>query len=171
MSLSFRRRPVRRALADRRGIIQITATAVLWGTGGVVVRLLHDRSALDASSIAFYRLAVAAAILLLSGVGRVRQLWTALRSAPRRLVTIGIGLALYQWLYFAAVTDVGVSVATMISIGLAPLIISMTEAIRRRRLPSPIVAMTVMGATAGLALVSLGAAHDHGANPRPLVGR
>lgn len=50
------------------GLVQITVTAVLWGTTGVVVQVLHDRG-LSPVSLAFYRLAVGAVVLLAVATG------------------------------------------------------------------------------------------------------
>lgn len=165
---SLRRRS-RRVIGDRLGLVQITCTAVLWGTGGIIVQLLHDHTGLSAVSIAFYRLAVAASVLLVVAARRVYELGRALRKAPLLLVVTGIGLAVYQTLYSVAVTDVGVSVATMICIGLAPVLITLGEALGGHRWPTLTAATTVTVATGGLALVTLGAAGTKATSPHPLM--
>jgi drug/metabolite transporter (DMT)-like permease len=158
MPIVSQRRRTRRALASRRGLVQITLTAVLWGTGGVVVELLHDGVGLSPMSIAFYRLAVGAVVLLVATTRRTTSPLTILPNRPALLLVTGIGLAAYQALYFVAVTDIGVSVATMISIGVAPILITAYEATQARRFPTFMASTTVIVATIGLVLVTLGAA-------------
>lgn len=162
-------RPARRARPHRLGLFQISCTAVLWGTGGVIVQLLHAHARLSPVSIAFYRLAVGAAVLLGATAHRGSLLRDALRSAPGLLLGTGLGLAGYQALYFVAVTDVGVSVATMLTIGLAPVLLALGEAVHTRRLPTLAAAATVTVASGGLALVTLGGARAP-AGPHPLLG-
>ncbi|MHB8294108.1 MAG: DMT family transporter [Acidimicrobiales bacterium] len=155
---------------NRRGILQITCTAVLWGTGGVIVRLLHDHAGLSPVTIAFYRLAVATPVLLLLATrcpGELRDGW---RAAPVLLTVMGVGLGAYQALYFVAVADAGVSVATTISIGLAPVLITAWDAVRSRRPPTPSTVATLAVAACGLALVTMGATSATTASPEPVVG-
>ena len=164
------RRAGRRAPSGRLGLVEITFAGVLWGTGGVVVRLLHDHAAIPAISIAFYRLAVGALALLGIAGRRPRRLVAALRASPGLVALTGVGLGAYQALYFVAVTDVGVGVATMISIGLAPLLTTAWEAARQRRSPGLGVTARIALASGGLALVSLGAVAPSHTSPHPLVG-
>ncbi|MDA8391236.1 MAG: EamA family transporter [Actinomycetota bacterium] len=161
------RRAVRRAPS---GLVQVTCAGLLWGTGGVVVRLLHDHAGMPAVSIAFYRLAVGAVALLGITGRRPRRLLAALRASPGLVAVAGIGLGAYQSLYFVAVTDVGVGVATMISIGLAPVLISAWEAVRQRRSPGLGATVRIALASGGLALVCLAAAAPSHTSPHPLVG-
>ena len=163
-------RPAGRTAATRLGLAQITCCAVLWGTGGVVVQLLHGDAALSPVSIAFYRLGVAAAVLLVLNARGRAALVQAFRAAPVLLAVIGAGLAAYQTLYFVAVTDVGVGVATVLSIGLAPVVIASWEAIVERRLPSAATAVTITGAIVGLVLVTLSADNTDATTTRPGVG-
>jgi DME family drug/metabolite transporter len=51
------------------------------------------------------------------------------RSAVRLVLAVGAGTAAFQTLYFAAVALVGVSVATLISLGLAPLLVAGGETV------------------------------------------
>jgi drug/metabolite transporter (DMT)-like permease len=68
---------------------------MLWGTGGIVVRILHDQTGLSGVAIAFYRLMVGAAVLLVACARHSHELRSALRTAPALLATIGTGLAAY----------------------------------------------------------------------------
>jgi Flp pilus assembly protein TadB len=74
------------------------------------------------------------AVVLLIGTALTRRRGPATpltRGTAVRLVLVGAGLAVYQVAYFAAVAQAGVSIATLVALGLAPLLIS--RARRRRR--------------------------------------
>ncbi|MBM0280096.1 EamA family transporter, partial [Micromonospora sp. STR1s_6] len=112
MSISRTARPAAPAPAVNRartGLIQITVTGVLWGTTGVAVQLLRESTGLSPVSIGFHRLAIAALVLLACTAGRPRTLLAALRAAPVPLLLTGVGLGLYQALYFVAVAWAGVT--------------------------------------------------------------
>ena len=50
-----------------------------------------------------------------------------MRTHPVPAVVVGCGTALYQGLYFVSVLLVGVSVATVVSLGLAPVLAAISE--------------------------------------------
>jgi drug/metabolite transporter, DME family len=148
----------------RRGLVPISVAALLWGSTGVIVQVVHNSTALSAIGIGFYRLAIAAVALFAL---RPRAGLRALRSAPLGLVLAGVGLGAYQALYFVAVTLAGVSIATVVSLGLAPVLLAGWEALQHRRFPGLRAAATLIGAIAGLLLVvqSTGAPTRQAPNP------
>jgi drug/metabolite transporter, DME family len=151
--------------SPRRGLAMISTAGLLWGTTGVVVARLHERDGLDPVSAGFYRLAVAAGVLAAVGV---RRPWIgALRRAPLGLGLTGVGLAVYQALYFVAVADAGVAVSTVVSIGIAPVVTTVAEALVARRRPDLLATVTVIGGVAGLVLVVGAPAHT---GTRPMIG-
>ncbi len=154
---------------SRAGLLAVSAGALLWGTTGVAVAVIGDRSGLGAVSIGCFRLAVAAAVLALwfrrAGVRRVRASWRRHRWA---LVLSGAGLGGYQALYFIGVQDVGVSISTLVSLAVAPVAITAATAVRARRRPAPASVATLVLALGGLALISLAA--DSGTGAHPVVG-
>lgn len=154
----------------RLGLVQITCAGLLWGTGGVVVRVLHDSHQLSPVTVAFYRLAVAAPILLGACARRRREIGAALRTAPLLLAATGVGLAVYQALYFVAVTAVGVNVATVVCIGLAPVLLAAANAARGRRRPPAGELLILVSALTGLCLVTLSGSGASATSPRPVVG-
>jgi drug/metabolite transporter, DME family len=151
--------------ARPRGLVMISTSAALWGTTGVVVTGLHERAGVDPVAAGFYRLAVAA--VALAAVGLRRPWLGAIRHAPIGLVLTGLGLGLYQALYFVAVADAGVAVATVVSIGIAPVVTTVAEAVAARRVPGPASVVAVCAGIAGLTLV-VGAPSPAG--NRPLAG-
>lgn len=142
-------------LGARSGVLAISAGALLWGTTGVVVHTIHADVRLPVVAIGFYRLLVGA--LALAAV-RTRGIVRLVRDAvPRQrllLTLAGAGLGIYQALYFVGVADAGVSVATLVSLGAAPVVVTIAGALHRRRLPRLAIVAPLVAALAGLALLS-----------------
>lgn len=133
-------------------MIFLITSGVLWGTGGLTGRLLALHTHLSPAAVAGYRLLIGGSLLVLftavTGRGRPRG-----RAAWRRVATLGALAAQFQACYFAAVTLTTVSLATLITIGAAPvLVVAFEQATGRRRLDTR-VAGTVALAVAGLALL------------------
>ena len=155
----------------RAGLLAVSGAGLLWGTTGVAVRVVQDHSGLSAVSIGCYRLAISALVLGVAlhaaVVRRIRRAWRTDRVA---LIVSGAGLGAYQALYFVGVQDVGVSVSTLISLGLAPIVLTIAAAVRDRRPPSVSALATVGCAVGGLALVTVAAGGDSQAAPHPVIG-
>ena len=150
----------------RSGIAALTLTGVLWGSIGVVVRLLQD-GGVPTLSIAFWRLVCACAVLVpLLGAAGLRSVGAAARR-PRRLAAVSVGSLVFQLLFFVAVRDAGVAVATLIALGLAPVALAVAEAVRDRVVPDARSLAVLACALAGLALVT-GAGGTAG--PQPVLG-
>ncbi len=159
------------APGSRLGLLQISAAAVLWGTTGVVVRRLHESTGLGPIAIGCYRLLAAAVLLLLLSGPKLRQAGRGLRSHPWSLIAAGVGLGVYQVLYFISVADVGVGISTVVSLGIAPVLTTVIEAIGSRSRPSGRTAVVVVAAVAGLGLVAVASAGGATASaPRPGLG-
>ena len=129
---------MRRRVSDRRlGLLQVSLGGLLWGTTGVVVQWIIADSGLDPFSIGFYRLAVSAVVLLgvlaASGGHRLRGMVQAVGAQPVALVVSGMGLGLYQALYFLAVANAGVGIATVVALGMAPVLTAAYESLRMRQ--------------------------------------
>ncbi|GAA2866100.1 DMT family transporter [Actinoplanes cyaneus] len=138
----------------RLSLLQLSVAGVLWGTAGVVVQVVAGRTGLGAVAIGFYRLLFAAGIMLIIGLPARRRIWAAVRSAPVAVVAAGAGLAAYQALYFIAVRLTGVSIATVVSLGLAPVLLSVWETIRTRQRPGNAELAASAAAVLGLILIS-----------------
>lgn len=139
----------------RLGLLQVCAAGVLWGTGGLVVTLLHERDGLGAMTVSSWRMLVAALVLLLfAGLTRARILLDTVRHHAHVAVVLGVGTAAYQGLYFVSVLLVGVSVATVVSLGLAPILAALWEHAVARTLPTLREAAVLAAALTGLWLVS-----------------
>lgn len=160
---------VRDRLHARTGLLAVSAGALLWGTTGVAVAVIGDRTGLGAVPIGFLRLAIAAVALALwfrgAGVRRVRA---SLRRHRWVLLLSGAGLGGYQALYFVGVQYVGVSISTLVSLAIAPVAITAVTAVRGRQVPSASALATLACAIGGLALISLAPGAQTG--PHPVAG-
>ncbi len=87
----------------RRNALAVTAAGVLWGTAGVAGLALGERTGLQPLSVGWYRLAIAALVLL--GVRALRGGWrpAVARADLPRVAGVGVLLAWYQVAFFAAV--------------------------------------------------------------------
>jgi DME family drug/metabolite transporter len=153
------------------GLLQICLAGVLWGTGGLAVQVIRRHADLSATTISAYRTTIAAVVLVAVCVaarrlGDVRRL---LADRPGPTVFVGLATAAYQALYFASVVWVGVTVSTVVSLGVAPLAITLRDARRRRRRPDLVETLTVFAALAGLVLVS-GTSGVGETGPHPVLG-
>lgn len=153
------------------GLAQVCLAGVLWGTGGLGVQVIRDHADMSVLAISAWRMAIAAGVLLvvLLALRQLATLAALVRAHPVRVVVTGCGTAAYQALYFGSVVAVGVSVSTVVSLGLAPVLLTVAESVRRRSAPALGQLAVLALALAGLVLVSLAAgAHEPG--PHPTLG-
>jgi len=106
----------------RWGAFSLVAAGVLWGTGGLLGRLLAELSGLSPLAVAAVRLGLGGVLLVsyaaVTGGGRPCG-----RAAWRRICATGLLAASFQVSYFTAVTLTGVSFATLLTIGCAPVLV------------------------------------------------
>jgi DME family drug/metabolite transporter len=135
---------------------------VLWGTGGLVVTVLHKHEGMGAMTVSAWRMVIAAVALIAFALltGQLGQARATMRDHPLLAVVVGCGTALYQGLYFLSVLAVGVSVSTVVSLGLAPILAAGWEHLTARTRPSGKQAAVLLAALAGLVLISLSAGDD-----------
>jgi drug/metabolite transporter, DME family len=153
------------------GLLQICLAGVLWGTGGLGVTVIRDEISMPVLTISAWRMAIAAVVLLvvLVALRQLPALVVLARAHPGRVVLVGCGTAAYQALYFGSVVAVGVSVSTVVSLGLAPVLLTVAESVRDRTAPSRGQVLVLVVALTGLVLVSL-AAGSHEPGPHPTLG-
>ncbi|UDY23686.1 DMT family transporter [Nocardioides sp. Kera G14] len=154
----------------RIGLLQVALAGVLWGTGGLVVQLIRRDDPISPLVLSSERMLIGTvAMLVVLALGRtlgdLRELW---RRHPVAVWVVGGSTGAYQALYFVAVTQVGVAVSTMVSLGIAPVLLASLESVRRRALPSRPMLVTLVVALAGLALVCLTGSDSAG--PHPVLG-
>ena len=156
--------------AAPRGLAPVVVAGILWGTTGTVVQLIRHSVGLSPVSIGFYRLAIAALVLLLFSAPQLGSAVRMLRPHLWPLLLVGSGFGAYQALYFIAVAWSGVAIATVVSLGLAPVLIAGWEAARSRRGPTRAARCSMTLAVVGLALITGFTVSPTGAAPQPLLG-
>ncbi|MFE2918401.1 DMT family transporter [Kitasatospora indigofera] len=158
--------PADTRLPVRRGLACLAAAGAAWGTTGAAVDVVHRSSDLGPLALSFWRYVGGLALLLAAHALRRPRRTTATPTASRTrrplrrrmplLAGTGLGLAVLQTAYFAAVQATGLAVATVVTLGSGPVLIAvggrllLGEPIGRRG------AVAVLGALAGLAVLVLG---------------
>lgn len=114
----------------RVGVALVVLGAALWGAAGPIAQTLNQRYGMGPLEIAFLRLALPLPFLALAGrwiegrwpgqdlLGQPRAIYRALLTP---LLGAGLGLGLFQVLFFAGVAAVGGGPATLIAICLCPI--------------------------------------------------
>jgi drug/metabolite transporter, DME family len=153
--------------ASRRGFLLVVLAALCWGTSGVSGTIVADRTDLGPLDIAWHRMAIGALVLLAAFAATRRR-----RAAPTgpltrgtsvRLALVAGGLAAYQLAYFAAVAEAGVSIATLVALGLAPLLIAVGATVLGHGRPDVATVVALVVALVGLVLlVGISAGADTG---------
>lgn len=143
---------------ERRGIVLVLLAAVLWGTVGVSAQVAYGLDGrLTPLLIGFYRLLVASVAMLLAHAVQPRQRqqprWRIAAGRPLLgAVLAGVLLGGYQACYFGAVRGVGVSLATLITLGLAPVLVTLGTGLAGQR-PSRRALLALALALLGLLLL------------------
>ena len=146
------KRPAPSARPVTAGVAALVVAGVAWGTSGTLGTLLRSTSGLGFLAVAGYRILVGGLLLMLAVAltGRVR--WPRRRSGWRRVAAMAACSAVYQFGFFSAVGLLGVSIATLVTVGSAPVMVLVVDlATGRQRLTRPLA--LALGFTAvGLAL-------------------
>jgi drug/metabolite transporter, DME family len=140
------------AAARRRpatGLLYLVISGLLWGTGGLTGSLLGRVAGLSPIAVAACRL-TAGGVLIVGYLTATRRPWPSGRAAWARIAVIGLLAASYQSCYFTAVSLTSVPLATLITIGAAPVIVLGAE----RAIGRPAGRLAVL--TTGLAVTGLG---------------
>jgi DME family drug/metabolite transporter len=153
--------------ASSRGFLLVVLASLCWGTSGFSGKIAADRAGLGPLDIAWHRMAIAAVVLSIGfALTRRRRAGTATplaRGTAVRLALVGAGLAAYQLAYFAAVASAGVSIATLVALGLAPLLIAVGATLLGHGRPDRATVVALVVALVGLVLlVGVSAGADTG---------
>ncbi|MEV7094639.1 EamA family transporter [Amycolatopsis sp. NPDC051045] len=127
-----------------RSSAALVFAGVLWGTGGLAGSLLGELAGLHPLAVAAYRLLVGGGVATLFVVLKGGAL-PRTAGAAKRIAAVGGLFALFQASYFAAVALSSVSIATMTTIGAAPVIVTLAGVRKPRRWTLVSVAGTVAG--------------------------
>lgn len=155
-------------------MLQVSLAGILSGTAGLaaqLIRHLTPATPMAPLTISVYRTAIAALVLFgaTARAGALPQVRGLLRERPVSAVAVGTSMAAYQGLYFFSVTWVGVTVSTVVSLGVAPLLLTVADAIRTRARPTFGRLLVLAAALAGLVLVSVSPGGGS-TGPHPVAG-
>jgi DME family drug/metabolite transporter len=150
-----------------RGLLYLIVAGAAWGTAGAAASLVYRTSDMGPVALSFWRCAAGLALLLAARLLLPRTRTTAPEPLGRRVFragATGLGLAVFQTAYFAAVSATGLAVATVITLGAGPVFIALgARLLLGERLGRGGMA-AVAGALAGLGVLVLGGG---GATVRP----
>lgn len=150
-----------------RGLIFLIVAGAAWGTAGAAASLVYRTSDMGAVTLSFWRCAAGLVLLLAARLLRRRPRAAVSEPLGRRALRVlatGMGLAVFQTAYFAAVAATGLAVATVVTLGAGPVLIALGARMTLgERLGRGGIA-AVVGALAGLAVLVLGGG---GASVRP----
>ncbi|MER5599149.1 EamA family transporter [Streptomyces sp. NPDC002265] len=142
-----------------RGLLYLIVAGFAWGTAGAAASLVYRSSDLGAVSLSFWRCAVGLVLLLAARRLRPRPARAAvaaalpLRSKVLRAGVTGLGLAVFQTTYFAAVSATGLAVATVVTLGAGPVLIALGARLTMGERLGRAGLAAVAGALAGLAVL------------------
>ncbi|ADI83415.1 DMT family transporter [Geobacter sulfurreducens] len=144
-----------RAHADsRHGLFLILFSAMLWGTVGITTKALYGLADTTPLSIGFFRLALAVPVLVAAcRLATGPAMFRVARRDLGTMIVVGAMTALYQVCYFAAIRQIGVAAATLVTLCTAPVIVALLSAILTGERPSGRVLLSLACALAGTALL------------------
>ena len=127
------------------GLLNLVISGLLWGTGGLTGSLLSRTAGVLAISVAACLLTAGGVLIVvfLTMTGRRWPGW----AAWTRITAIGVLAALFQSCYFTAVALTSVPLATLVTIGAAPVIVLGADGMTGRRTGRFAVATTGLAVT------------------------
>ena len=150
-----------------RGLLYLIVAGAAWGTAGAAASLIYRTSDLGPVALSFWRCAGGLVLLLAVQLLRRRSRPAAREPLGRKALRVGVtglGLAVFQTAYFAAVESTGLAVATVVTLGAGPVLIALGARLTMgERLGGGGIA-AVAGALSGLVVLVLGSG---GAAVRP----
>ncbi|MFG2313087.1 DMT family transporter [Streptomyces sp. NPDC048566] len=152
-----------------RGLLYLIAAGAAWGTAGAAASLVYRAGEMGPVALSFWRCAGGLALLLAARARTRRrpdhrEVRTPLGTRALRTGLTGLGLAVFQTAYFAAVGATGLAVATVVTLGAGPVLIALGARLALGERLGRGGAAAVLGALAGLGVLVLG---DAGAAVRP----
>jgi drug/metabolite transporter, DME family len=138
----------------RTGLFLVMLAAVLWGTGNAVAASIYDLANTNAISVAFLRMALSVPpLLMLCRLTVGPTMWTLPRPDLPFMLGAGALVALYQVAFYASLPKIGVSIATVIALCSAPVIVAILSVILTRERPTLLTLLALGCAVVGVGLL------------------
>ncbi|WP_055491459.1 DMT family transporter [Streptomyces sp. TP-A0356] len=150
-----------------RGLLYLIVAGAAWGTAGAAASLVYRTSDMGPVVLSFWRCAAGLVLLLAVRLLRPRVPTAAPEPLGRKALragATGLGLAVFQTAYFAAVSATGLAVATVVTLGAGPVFIALGARLTMGERLGRGGVTAVVGALAGLGVLVLGSG---GATVRP----
>ena len=114
------------------GFWLMTGAAMIWGTIGVATQAIYSVDTTTSLFINLARMLVATPVLLLACWQAVGQHMFRIRRRDLAIMALnGVFLAASQAAYFAAIRETGVTIATLLTICVAPLVVTCLSVLMR----------------------------------------
>ncbi len=139
-------------VSARVGVLLLIVAGLSWGTSGVLGTLLVREAGLSFLAVAGYRVLVGGLLLAAFALIGRRFRLPRTRAARRRVLLLGGASAVFQLAFFSAVGAVGVSVATLVAIGSAPVFVLVVDLLTGRQRLHPRLVAALVCTGIGLAL-------------------
>ncbi|GAA3028648.1 DMT family transporter [Streptomyces glomeratus] len=142
-----------------RGLLYLIVAGVAWGTAGAAASLVYRASDMGPVALSFWRCAAGLVLLLAARPLRPRARTAVPEPRARRALragATGLGLAVFQTAYFAAVSATGLAVATVVTLGAGPVLIALGARLTMGERLGRSGVTAVVGALAGLGVLVLG---------------
>jgi DME family drug/metabolite transporter len=155
----------------RRGLILVVLAAALWGTSGVATKTIYSRVDISPISVAAFRLALGAPLLLAAfRLTSGSRSFHIARADLAWLLLAGASLGMSQACYFAAIARVGVAIATLVTICTAPVLVCLlSAALLRERLTRTVGGALACALIGTVLLIGVGR-HDAGPQTGAVLG-
>jgi DME family drug/metabolite transporter len=152
-----------------RGLLYLIVAGAAWGTAGAAASLVYRAGDMGPIALSFWRCAGGLVLLLAVRLcprrGAVRPVVREpIRHRLLRIGLTGLGLAVFQTAYFAAVEATGLAVATVVTLGAGPVLIALGARLSMGERLGRGGGVAVAGALTGLGVLVLG---GEGAEVRP----
>jgi len=135
----------------------VIIAALLWGSGGVLGKVLIEDESLAPLTVACLRMLVGGAALTAWVALRGVVPWRGLSGeAWRRVLVTGALTAAFEATFFTAISFSSVGFATLIAIGATPVLVALYEWLTTRHAPRPLVMVGMALSITGLLLLTSG---------------
>jgi DME family drug/metabolite transporter len=139
------------------GLWLVTNAAVIWGTIGVVTQVIYNTDSTTSLFLNLTRMLIATPVLLAACWYTIgRKTFSIQRRDFLIMLLAGMLLAISQAAYFAAIRSSGVTIATLLTICVAPLVVTcLSVVLKVETLTRRIVAALICALIGSVLLVGL----------------